>query len=80
VAIGLAGVPATIKERGNLDAYGRKLMVTEPAFSDELAAASGLVVSKSAKTPVVIIRGLKWTEEESCVSDLLRKKKEDMFL
>ena len=79
VCIGLAGVPATIKEQGKIDAWGRELRVTEPAFSDELAAASGLVIQKSSKTPVVLFRGLIWNEEVGVAQNILRKKQEDMF-
>ncbi len=79
VAIGLAGVPATIKEKGQQDAWGYELKVTEPAFADELAATSGLVMKKSAKTPLILIRGLKWEFENSKASDIIRKKREDMF-
>nr|WP_321443158.1 coenzyme F420-0:L-glutamate ligase [uncultured Cohaesibacter sp.] len=79
VAIGLSGVPATIREQGNLDAWGRPLTVTEAAFADELAAASGLVVKKAGKTPVVLFRGLDWSPTPSSHKDLLRVKQEDMF-
>ena len=79
VAIGLAGVPATIREQGNEDAWGRVMKVTESAFADELAAASGLVVRKAAKTPIVLFRGLDWAMGESGAKDLLRGTKEDMF-
>jgi len=79
VAVGLAAVPATKQEQGNLDAWGRPLMVTEPAFADEIAAASGLVVGKSAKTPMVVFRGLDWQDTDSSAADILRKKQEDMF-
>ena len=79
VAIGLSGVPATIKEQGNCDAWGRPLTVTEAAFADELAAASGLVVKKAGKTPVVLFRGLEWAPTPSSHKDLLRVKQEDMF-
>ena len=79
VAVGLAGVPATKKEQGNLDAWGKELFVTEPAFADEISAASGLVIKKASKTPIVLFRGLEWTHHDSRGSDLLRKKEEDMF-
>ncbi len=79
VAIGLAGVPATIREQGNKDAWGRTMKVTEAAFADEVAAASGLVVKKAAKTPLVLFRGLEWSPSESRGEDLLRGKQEDMF-
>ncbi|WPY94390.1 coenzyme F420-0:L-glutamate ligase [Limimaricola variabilis] len=79
VAIGLSKVPATIREQGNTDAWGRPLQVTEPALADEIAAASGLVVRKDGKTPAVLLRGLDWTPAESRGADILRKKQEDMF-
>ncbi|SNY92975.1 coenzyme F420-0:L-glutamate ligase / coenzyme F420-1:gamma-L-glutamate ligase [Cohaesibacter sp. ES.047] len=79
VAIGLSGVPSTLREQGNADAWGRVMTVTEAAFADELAAASGLVVRKAAKTPIVLFRGLDWIPTTSSAQDLLRVKKEDMF-
>ena len=79
VAVGLAGVPATKKEQGNLDAWGKALFVTEPAFADEISAASGLVIKKASKTPIVLFRGLEWNHHDSHGSDLLRKQEEDMF-
>lgn len=80
VAIGLANLPATRPEQGNADAWGRKLAVTEPAFADEVAAASGLVMHKSAKTPVILLRGLEWeATPDSRASDILRPSREDRF-
>lgn len=80
VAIGLAGVPATIREQGNTDAFGRVLQVTEPALADEIAAASGLVVRKNARTPLVLLRGLDWAPREGTrATDIIRKQQEDMF-
>ncbi len=79
VAIGVSGVPVTKKLQGKNDAWNKQLLVTEPAFADEIAAASGLVMEKSSKTPLVIFRGLEWTPEKSKIVDILRKKKEDVF-
>ncbi|WP_422048988.1 coenzyme F420-0:L-glutamate ligase [Shimia sp.] len=79
VAIGMAGLPALKSEVGNKDAHGRDLAVTQPAFGDELAAASGLAISKASQTPLVVIRGLTWDGNTGQASDLVRKKKEDMF-
>jgi len=79
VAIGLAGVPATVHEGGNADAYGRPLAVTEPAFADEIASASGLVVAKAARMPVVRFRGLEWQTSTDKAADILRPSKENVF-
>lgn len=80
VAIGLAGPPATLREQGNCDAWGRRLQVTEPALADEIAAASGLVVRKAGRTPLVLLRGLDWQPQpQARAQDLIRKPQEDMF-
>ncbi|MCV6594071.1 MAG: coenzyme F420-0:L-glutamate ligase [Silicimonas sp.] len=80
VAIGLYNVPAKVSEIGGTDAWGRPLSVTEPAFSDELAAASGLVITKAAKTPLVLFRGVRWTPDATAgAGQILRAKTEDMF-
>ena len=80
VAIGLYRVPAITSDVGTKDAWGRNLSVTEPALCDELAAASGLLIKKAAKTPIVLFRGLKWTtEEKTSARNILRSNSEDMF-
>lgn len=79
VAIGLSGVPATLRLEGELDAWGRPMTVTEPALADELAAAAGLVMGKASKTPAILVRGLDWPSSNSGAQDLIRQEKEDMF-
>lgn len=80
VAIGLYRVPAKTSDVGSTDAWGRPLSVTEPALSDEIAAASGLVIAKAAKTPLVLFRGLDWqAAETTSARDILRASQEDMF-
>ena len=61
VAIGLAGVPALHDMRGQVDSSGRRLSATTLAVADELAAASGLIMRKTARTPCVLIKGLPWS-------------------
>ncbi|MDC0004711.1 coenzyme F420-0:L-glutamate ligase [Porticoccaceae bacterium] len=79
VAIGLAGVPALTDLTETCDAWGRKLTVTKPAIADELAAASGLLMAKSTKTPVIVFRGVDWSPSDTCIQDLLRPTQEDLF-
>ena len=78
-AIGIAGLPATKKEQGTRDAWGNQLYVTEPAFCDEIAASSGLLMSKAGKCPAILLRGLSWSGEYGSASHILREQKEDMF-
>ncbi len=80
VAVGVSGIPVTKNEKGNQDSFGNYMKVTEPAFCDEIAAASGLLIKKSGKTPIVLFRGIEWISTNSSIKDILRTKKEDMFL
>lgn len=80
VAIGLAGVPAVVDLCGQSDAWGHPLSVTRPALADELAAASGLLMGKDARTPVIVFQGVDWRDCESASGDLIRAANEDLFL
>jgi len=80
VAIGLAGIPANVPLAGSLDHTGRELRATSPALADELAAASGLLMSKAGRVPAVWVQGLHWEESGDSAKDILRDKEEDLFL
>jgi coenzyme F420-0:L-glutamate ligase/coenzyme F420-1:gamma-L-glutamate ligase len=58
VAIGCAGVPALIDLRGTTDDHGKELETTILAIADAVAAAGGLVMTKTARVPAAIVRGL----------------------
>ena len=80
VAIGCAGLPALIDLRGQADHHGRALEVTVVALADEVAAASGLVMGKSARVPVALVRGVDiTTAPPGRGSDLIRSPEEDLF-
>jgi coenzyme F420-0:L-glutamate ligase/coenzyme F420-1:gamma-L-glutamate ligase len=57
VALGVAGVRPLVDYRGCLDPYGRELHSTVIAIADELASAAEIVMRKTARTPVAIVRG-----------------------
>ncbi|HYV59207.1 MAG TPA: coenzyme F420-0:L-glutamate ligase [Acidimicrobiia bacterium] len=80
VAIGVAGLAAVVDLRGQLDARGRELQVTEIALADEIAGAAELVKGKSANVPAVVVRGLDpaWFREGSA-RELVRPPAEDLF-
>jgi coenzyme F420-0:L-glutamate ligase/coenzyme F420-1:gamma-L-glutamate ligase len=81
VAIGCAGVAAVIDLRGNLDATGRELLVTEVCVADELACAAELVMGKDRSVPVAIVRGVPedWLRPGSVVGEIVRTSAEDLF-
>ena len=79
-AIGAAGVPAIIDQRGESDLNGRPLEVTETAFADSVAAAAVLIMGEAAEgTPAALVSGLSWTAPEKPARALVRPKSEDMF-
>lgn len=79
-AIGAAGVPAIIDQRGQPDMNGRALEVTETAFADSVAAAAVLMMGEAAEgTPAALVRGLTWTAPEKPAAALIRPPREDMF-
>jgi coenzyme F420-0:L-glutamate ligase / coenzyme F420-1:gamma-L-glutamate ligase len=58
VALGAAGIDALRDYRGESDAYGNELHVTQMAIVDELSAAAELVKNKYDQVPVAVVRGL----------------------
>ena len=80
-AIGLGRVPAYIDLRGTADAYGHRLRVTLLAAADALAAAAGLAMGKTSRTPAALIHGFQWEpDEKAAASTLLRPVEKDLFL
>ena len=80
VAIGVSGLAAVVDLRGERDALGRELQVTEVAVADEIASAAELVMGKAAGVPVAIVRGLDpaWRRDGSA-RELVRPPAEDLF-
>jgi len=81
VAIGSAGITPILDLRGEPDALGREMQVTEVALVDELASAAELVMGKSSGIPVAIVRGgdPSWFGEGSVKESLIRDPKDDLF-
>lgn len=80
VAIGVAGLAAVVDLRGETDALGRELQVTEVAVADEIAGAAELVMGKSRGIPAAIVRGVDaaWRREGSA-RELIRAPRDDLF-
>ena len=81
VAIGCAGLPALVDLRGSEDHHGRRLEATVVALADEVAAASGLVMTKAARVPVAIVRGAVVPDGTPAgrAVDLIRAPDDDLF-
>ena len=82
VAIGCAGLPALVDLRGTFDDRGRELETTLVAFADAVAAASGLVMTKTARVPAALVRGLDGSTGDAPpgpASALVRRPEDDLF-
>jgi len=79
VALGSAGLAPIRDDRGTLDRAGRELQVTQPATADQLAAAAGLLMWKSAGVPVVVVEGFPIEGDGSVKQALLRDPAGDLF-
>jgi coenzyme F420-0:L-glutamate ligase / coenzyme F420-1:gamma-L-glutamate ligase len=79
IAIGVAGIDPIKSYIGKRDMYGKILRVTEIAIADEITSAAELVMGKSSRVPVSIVRGYNFTFYDSSISKVTRSKKDDLF-
>jgi coenzyme F420-0:L-glutamate ligase/coenzyme F420-1:gamma-L-glutamate ligase len=81
VALGAAGIEPVRDYRGESDAYGNELHVTQMAVIDELCAAAELVKNKYDQVPVAVVRGLglTGTPDGPGARALLRDAGHDLF-
>ncbi|MHB8412633.1 MAG: coenzyme F420-0:L-glutamate ligase [Candidatus Acidiferrales bacterium] len=79
VALGVAGVVPLVDYRGKRDANGKALQATIIAVADEMASAAELVMGKSNRIPVAILRGVGGARSSGSGRDLIRAVKKDLF-
>ncbi len=78
-AIGISGMNPILDYEGTQDSFDKTLRVTAIAVADELCSASELVMKKTRKSPVAIIRNYEFSNEPSSVDNLIRPENEDLF-
>jgi coenzyme F420-0:L-glutamate ligase / coenzyme F420-1:gamma-L-glutamate ligase len=79
VALGVAGMAPLADYRGKADASGKTMQATVIARADEVAAAAELVMGKTDRVPVAILRGVATVEESGSGRDLIRPAAIDIF-
>jgi coenzyme F420-0:L-glutamate ligase / coenzyme F420-1:gamma-L-glutamate ligase len=80
VAIGCAGVSATLDLRGEKDLFGRTLRVTVVGHADEIASAASILMGQANEAlPVILVRGLPTHASGQPASALIRPAKQDLF-
>ncbi len=78
VAIGLSGLSPLDNYKGMKDDFGNDLRVTEIAVADEIASASDLVMGKTKRMPVAIVRGYS-VDGDGTAKELTRRPSRDIF-
>lgn len=79
VAIGVAGMKPLKDFRGQQDDHGKELSATVLAVADEVAASTGLLMRKTARIPVVVVRGYYFEHSDGNAKELIRPKERDLF-
>ncbi len=78
-AIGISGLNPILDYAGTLDSFKRILRITAIAVADELSSAAELVMGKTKKCPVAIIRDYSFEVGCNTIHDLIRPENEDLF-
>ena len=78
-AIGVAGIESIKNYEGKPDTFGKTMRVTAIAVVDELCGAAELVMGKTDKSPVVIIKNYNFESKNDNINSILRDKSEDLF-
>jgi coenzyme F420-0:L-glutamate ligase / coenzyme F420-1:gamma-L-glutamate ligase len=78
VAIGAAGIEVLRDLRGEQDPVGYELHSTVIAVADEIAAAAELVMGKTERVPVAVVRGLD-VQGEATGRELVMPPEQDLF-
>ena len=78
-AIGIAGIESIKNFEGKSDTFGKILRVTAIAIADELCGAAELVMGKTERCPVTIIKNYDYKSKNENINSILRNEKEDLF-
>lgn len=79
IAIGSAGISPVSDYRGQHDPAGYELRATVLAVADELAGAAELVMHKTHRVPVAVIRNYEWEHDEGTAADLVMPDERNLF-
>ena len=79
LAIGVAGLMPLMDYRGEKDSVGRVLQATAMGWADEIASAAELVMGKTMRLPVAVVRGLNYEEGIARCSSFFRSSGQDLF-
>ena len=75
----IAGIESIKSYEGESDTFGKIMRVTAIAVADELCSASELVMGKTNKTPVAVIKNYNFESKDESISSVIRDEKDDLF-
>ena len=78
-AIGISGIESIKNYEGKSDTFGKIMRVSAIAIIDELCAAAELVMGKTEKSPVAIIKNYSFESKNDSISSIIRDEDEDLF-
>jgi len=78
-AIGISGIESIKNYEGKPDTFGKIMRVSAIAIVDELCAAAELVMGKTEKSPVAIIKNYSFESKNDSISSIIRDEDEDLF-
>ena len=79
VAIGVSGLLPLDDLRGTPDADGRVMHATVRAVADEIASAAELVLGKTARRPIALVRGATFRRGEGRIGEVVIPVEMDLF-
>ena len=79
VAIGVSGLLPLDDLRGTPDADGRVMKSTVRAVADEIASTAELVLGKTARRPIALVRGASFRRGEGRIKHLVMPAEMDLF-
>jgi coenzyme F420-0:L-glutamate ligase/coenzyme F420-1:gamma-L-glutamate ligase len=79
VAIGVSGLLPLDDLRGTPDADGRVMKSTVRAVADEIASAAELVLGKTARRPLALVRGASFRRGEGRIANVVMPADMDLF-
>ena len=78
-AIGVAGIEPILNYEGKPDTFGKILNVTATAIVDELCSAAELVMEKTKRCPMAIIKNYNYVSKDDKISTVIRSESDDLF-
>lgn len=80
IAIGCSGIDPLKRYKKETDLFGYSLKTSTVSVADQICSAAGLIMGEAKEgTPVIIIRGYKFSKKDISAKTLIRPAEKDYF-